>query len=43
MVFKAIEHSLERGDILRIAGKHLVADGKAFPPDRLQSGRPSRV
>jgi hypothetical protein len=30
---KAIEHSLERGDILRIAGKHLVADGKAFPPD----------
>src|ERR1700736_3365627 len=30
---KAIEHSLERGDILRIAGKHLVANGKAFSPD----------
>src|SRR6516165_7800049 len=29
---KAVEHGLERGDVLGITGKYLVADGKAFAP-----------
>jgi hypothetical protein len=29
---EAIEHGRERGDILSVAGKDLVADGKAFAP-----------
>jgi hypothetical protein len=30
---EAVEHGLERGDVLGVAGKYLVTDGKAFAPD----------
>jgi hypothetical protein len=30
---EAVEHRLQCGDILGVAGKYLVADGKPFAPD----------